>query len=348
MEKWIEIFSAGTWKDNAGRLRSYSNANLDSIVTAFDPAKREVPLVIGHPQPSHPAWGWVDSLKREGNLLFMKCKDVVPEFQEAVNTGRYRKTSIMVDPESFELEHVGFLGAVQPAVPGLANAAFSAPSEKAVLVEYSAWSMGGTIGRLFQGLRDHLVDTVGIDKANMVLSQWDIDTLKEWQANEVSSYAAPENPAAVAPATPVPSARESELETENAQLRTEVATRDAAVLQAENVAFCKQLTDEGRLLPAQREEAMRLLATLQAPELAAFSKAGVTAPGALLKAFLSSMNPQIGLGEFAKDGRQLRDASDAGALAEKASAFMKEQEGKGIIINAADAVNHIISQGVTR
>ena len=115
---WIEIFRTGTWTDSAGKTRTWTTADLDRIVATYDPAKREAPLVIGHPKDNAPAYGWVDGVKRAGERLHAQFKQVPDQVKNLVAQGRYKKRSISIYPDG-SLRHVGLLGAVPPAVPGL-------------------------------------------------------------------------------------------------------------------------------------------------------------------------------------------------------------------------------------
>jgi hypothetical protein len=80
-------------------------------------------VVVGHPKDNAPAYGWVESLKRDGEVLWAKLKDIVPEFREWLDKKLYKKRSISLYPDG-SLRHVGFLGAVPPAVKGLPDPAF--------------------------------------------------------------------------------------------------------------------------------------------------------------------------------------------------------------------------------
>jgi hypothetical protein len=92
----------------------------------------EAPIVIGHPKDNAPAFGWVDSLKREGDILYAKLKNLVPEFVEILKRKLFKKRSISLYPD-LSLRHVGFLGAGIPAVKGLEDIKFS--DENNVLIE---------------------------------------------------------------------------------------------------------------------------------------------------------------------------------------------------------------------
>lgn len=125
---WFEIFRTGTHTDSAGRTRTWTQADLDQAAAGYDPAKHEAPVVIGHPKDNAPAYGWVESLKRVGNTLLAKFKQIEPAFKEMVKAGRFKKRSVSFYPDG-SLRHVGFLGAMPPAVKGLKDAAFESGEE---------------------------------------------------------------------------------------------------------------------------------------------------------------------------------------------------------------------------
>lgn len=120
---WIEVLKSGTHIASDGQKKTFSISDLDRIIESYDPAFHEAPVVIGHPKDNEPAYGWVEALKRQGNTLMAKLKDLVPEFVQAVRQGMFKKRSISLYP-NLMLRHVGFLGAVPPAVKGLAPVAF--------------------------------------------------------------------------------------------------------------------------------------------------------------------------------------------------------------------------------
>jgi hypothetical protein len=122
-DDWIPIFKGGTQTDGKGRKWD-GDGLIEKALASFDTAKHEPPVVVGHPEHDAPAFGWVEGLKKEGDLLMAKFKDVVPEFTEAVKNGLYKKRSAAFYPDG-RLRHVGFLGATPPAVKGLADVAFA-------------------------------------------------------------------------------------------------------------------------------------------------------------------------------------------------------------------------------
>ncbi len=122
--KWIEIFKIGRHTDNKGRIREWTEGDLNKMVTSYDPKKHEAPAVIGHPTNNAPAYGWVESLKAEAGKLYGKFKQIQPAFADMVSSGSFKKRSISIYPDG-SLRHVGFLGAMPPAIKGLADIQFS-------------------------------------------------------------------------------------------------------------------------------------------------------------------------------------------------------------------------------
>lgn len=120
----FEIFSSGQHTSDKGITKDYSADDLSFIASNYNPTESEAPIVIGHPVDSSPAYGWIESLKVEGDKLIAKAKDIVPEFLNAVKQGLYKKRSISLDKDG-KLRHVGFLGGALPAVKGLADIQFS-------------------------------------------------------------------------------------------------------------------------------------------------------------------------------------------------------------------------------
>jgi hypothetical protein len=79
--------------------------------------------VLGHPENNMPAFGWIDGVKREGDVLFTRLKQVSAEFEQLVQRRRFKKRSVAFykTPNGLSLRHIGFLGAMPPEVKGLAD-----------------------------------------------------------------------------------------------------------------------------------------------------------------------------------------------------------------------------------
>jgi hypothetical protein len=178
---WIEVFKAGTHTDAKGCTVSFSEGDLDQMVANI--ALGAAPAVLGHPKHDDPAYGWADQVKREGASLFAKFSDVHPEFEAGVASGAYRNRSVSVIKDAdhgWRLQHVGWLGAMRPAIAGLKPVAFAADQVDAH--EFSAddlttsWAIGD-IASLFRGLRDWLIGEKGVEVADRTLPTWSIDSV---------------------------------------------------------------------------------------------------------------------------------------------------------------------------
>ena len=132
---WIQVFRTGIHTDSAGVEKEWKEEDLDKIVSSYRSSEHEAPVVIGHPKTDAPAYGWVESLKRDGQFLFAKLKDLVPGFVEAVKQGLFKKRSISLYPD-MTLRHIGFLGAMPPAIKGLADIKFE-EKEGTLTIEFS-------------------------------------------------------------------------------------------------------------------------------------------------------------------------------------------------------------------
>ena len=137
----IEIFRAGKRPDSSGNLTEIKISQLAQAVTAYDPNLHEAPAVIRHPKDNAPAYAWVKGLSLEGDTLKAELAQIDPEFSEMVQAGRFKKVSASFyledsphnpKPGKLYLRHVGFLGAMPPAVKGLRNPEFS-EDEKGVV-----------------------------------------------------------------------------------------------------------------------------------------------------------------------------------------------------------------------
>lgn len=176
----VEIFRAGTHLDSQGREATWSESDLDEMVRNHSESTA-APVVIGHPETNDPAYGWVDRLERRGKSLFAKFKDVVPQFAEAVEQGRYRKRSISVGKtgNGWRLLHVGWLGAKAPALD-LAPMNYATPADVQDTFDFEAdFYTPGVLARAMRRLREFLIEQFGSEAADRVMPDYDIEFLDE-------------------------------------------------------------------------------------------------------------------------------------------------------------------------
>jgi len=122
----VEAFEAGEQTDAEGQTASWSEKDLDDIASKANAqiATKPIPVVIGHPKDSSPAYGWVEKVKRVGSKLRMKLSELNPSFVEALKSGAYKGRSISLYDDN-KVRHLGFLGGAQPAITGLQPFSFN-------------------------------------------------------------------------------------------------------------------------------------------------------------------------------------------------------------------------------
>ena len=362
----IEIFRAGKQTDMHGREVSISRADLAAIADAYDPAKHEAPLVIGHPQVNAPAYGWVKGLRVDGDTLLADAHQVDPAFAAIVNEGRYKKRSASFllptsaanpVPGTYYLNHVGWLGATAPAVKGLRDAQFAertaSPSDCVEFASDRRWGFRDVAG-VFRRIRDWLIERDGAEAAEQVIPAWQIESLIEAAQPDVqldpvsaAAFAVP-----LEEVTPMPdeqtadfAAREQELSqraTDLAAREQALATREHQARHADAMEFAAGLVQAGQLLPRHAPMVTELLLVLPADKPLSFAaEDGTTtevAPAQALREFLSSLPAQVNYAEksgadtiaapvaFATPPGETADPTGI-ALHNKAMAWMQQHPG---------------------
>ena len=162
--QWIEVFRAGDQTDSSGNTRKWTDSDLKKIVKLYsEQTDHEAPLVIGHPKDNDPAYGWVEALKTDGKMLYAQFKQVAKGMSEAVETGLLKKRSISLYPNLL-LRHIGFLGAVPPAVKGLADIQYK-EEDNLISIEYSENEEGDN------SMSKELIDKIAAMEAAQVVAQ---------------------------------------------------------------------------------------------------------------------------------------------------------------------------------
>lgn len=321
--KPLQIFKPGRHTAMSGQAIEFSESDLQATVAAYDPAKHEAPIVVGHPKTDSPAYGWVQSLAfADGGIDAMPAQ-VNADFAEMVDAGAFKKVSAsFYSPDApqnpvpgvYYLRHVGFLGAQPPAVKGLRSPSF-ADTEEGV-VEFSEWDDATNAG-LWRNLREWILGKFGQEEADKVVPGYEVSSLERGAQEEIAQARA-EASATPAPAFSEPQPRQESTvtEAEAAQLRAkavadaariaeleaaQVATARAAT-HAAHVAFCEGLPG---VLPAWRDVAVATLDHLAEQTTAVeFGEGDAKAP--LIdgfKSMLSALPPVVEFGETATAAR---------------------------------------------
>jgi hypothetical protein len=183
LQDWIEVFRTGTHTDSKGRSCTFTQADLDEIVgnMALGPA----PAVLGHPKHNDPAYAWAreGGVKREGDALFVKFEDINPDFEAGVDGGAYRERSVSIFKDKdagWRLRHVGWLGAVPPAIGGLTPLDYSADVDSyEFAAEFDVGYALADTAELLRGLREQLIAKDGLEAADAALPNWRIQSIAD-------------------------------------------------------------------------------------------------------------------------------------------------------------------------
>lgn len=221
--------------------------------------------------------------------LYANFAQVDDDFADLVRKGRYKKVSASFyppkhpsnpNPNGFYLRHVGFLGAHPPAVKGLAAINFADDEDGIVSFGESEW----VLARVLRGLREWIIGKDGIETADKIIPDWQIDDLKR-----VAEMPPETSPEFTEPDLSTPPHKETDMATEQ-ELAAEKAAREKAEqeavnakaelakLQAEqeqalrdadhqaNADFAESLVRSGSLKPADKDLIIQMLDFAEYPE----------------------------------------------------------------------------------
>lgn len=355
---WIEVFRGGRQVDSSGVAHD-GDAIIDRAVATFNAAEHEPPIVIGHPAKNAPAYGWIKELKAEmvggTKRLLARAHQVAPEFEELVKAGRYKKRSAAFYPDG-SLRHLGFLGAAPPAVKGLADMAFA--EGEATTFEFSdGWNMG-VIGRMFGRLREWLIEKDGVEVADRIMPDWDIDHLKQEASrteNQAVSAVYNEKPnttegtmpegkqfseADVKAAEEAAAAKAKEEGKREAQREFAEAERKRGI--DEFIARNWPKEGKGKLPPALLDAGVKqFMEQLDGGAVLEFSEGKKQSPLAWFMTFMESL-PASGLfTEVATRDKEGPDRDNADAIAKAAREFVESEAKAGRTVSVSQAVDHV-------
>lgn len=308
--KPFRIFRPGKHTASCGTVIEFTENDLVRAVGAYSPQLYAAPLVIGHPKQEDRAYGWAERLTYEDGHVVAHPEKVEANFGELVESGAYRNRSAswyMPDhpnnpsPGNLYPKHIGFLGAVPPALKGLGDIQFSedaAPLDFAaadprpdLVLEFDEftnddrWSLASMLSgaaRTMRAFRDALIGEKGLEEADKTMPSWQIEEAErnalrmEEKARSESKKITPAYTEKVAPAattteedTTMTPAEIAAMQAENDRLKTEAAQfaeRDAQAKKANRVTAMNAALEPhvaaGRVLPKQRAGLAAFMATL--------------------------------------------------------------------------------------
>lgn len=387
--KPFRIFRPGTHTAACGTSITFTEEDLKRAVAAYDPKLYAAPLVIGHPKMEDRAYGWAERLTYEDGHVVAHPDHVEPKFGEAVEAKAFRNRSAawyMPDhpnnpsPGNLYPKHIGFLGAVPPALKGLGDIQFAAEEHPDKVVEFAdmssddRWTMASvlsTTARTLRALKNFLIADKGQEAADEILPEWDIEDPQrqairlEEQARQASKAETP-----AYSETPTPTRTEdnamtpAEIEAmkkENERLAArerEFSERENSLKAAEHIATVaainaslEPLVKAGKVLPAERQQLAAFMATLddkeqvvefgEAPEGGQVPK---VSPRKFMQDFLAKRPKAVDFSERAGKTGENGGAMSPRQLADKATAKITEAAKEGRVLSYTEAVNAVLDE----
>ena len=311
--KRIHILRSGSFRDMNGTEVSFSATDLAATAAAYDPKLSESPLVVGHPKTDAPAYGWVASLSADADGLHATPHQVIPEFSDMVSAGNFKKISASLYPPThpsnpkpgvWYLKHVGFIGAMPPAIKGLkqielADDADCVTIELATYADAEATLVQRVFARFVAMFSEAstAVPTTGAGEA--ALAAFSIPTpLATKPAAETSETDTMTDEVNLAERQRDLDAREAKIKTDEQRIAL-AATRER---REKVVAFVDGLVSAAKLLPRERAFCVELISALDPAKTVEFSEGGETKTLNLadgLQDMLKALPPRIELKEIA-------------------------------------------------
>ncbi|MBF0291135.1 MAG: peptidase [Nitrospinae bacterium] len=369
----LKIFRPGAHTDSTGKRVTLTEADLKKSAQAYSPATHEAPIVVGHPANDAPAFGWIGKLAFADGHLSAEPRQVNADFAELVKTGSYKKISAsfyMPDsptnpvPGSYYLRHVGFLGAMPPALKGLPPVNFK--EEEVGIVTFNE-NDDSIVARFFRNLRDFFIAEKGQETADKILPSYDLEALTTSAVQEALEAKQEVSPTPVhdtqtmfnegkqamdkaeAEAAKKKEEDEKRLTAEKdaafAEREAEIVRRETELAKKERSDFLEGLISEGKILPAAKPALIEIMGAMKA-DTVSFSEGTKTVKKPALEvfqSFLSGLPKSVTFGEAAGSDKGTPE-TDPELVGKKARAYVNEQEQKGNAVSFTEAVR-LVSEG---
>lgn len=373
----FEIFTPGKHTAANGMTLEFSEDVLKEAVAGYDPALHEAPIVVGHPKDNHPAFGWIKGLQFSEGKIVAIPGDLDAEFSELVEKKRYKKRSASwylpdapnnPKPGTLYLRHVGFLGAMPPAIKGLRDVSFNEAEEGVVEFAETSPYVFTMIGSVLRGMRDWIIGKDGLETADKVIPSYYIDEVNSEaermrQANNTATPSASVSPSFSEPQQEHVAMTPEEiaaLQAENAAMKANAKqTADFAeqdkTLKAREIMLAKKetalevdaLITAGKVLPAQKAGLVEFMASLDDSDTTVEFGEGETAkkvsPRQFMKDFLSAQPKVVDFKEHSADSKPGAVDLTATELAAKATQYRDGLLAKGQTISFTEAVDAVQS-----
>lgn len=271
----IEAFRADTLAS-----QGITEADIAAAASGYDPEANPAPLVFGHPRNDSPSLGLISGARAEGKKLFLKLSNIAEDVIKGVKEKRILNRSIAFwhpdhpsnpVPGQYSIRHLGLLGGMTPAIPGMSPLKFSADEdslesddapEAAVVFEAATKDDGTPVVRIQESEEEEpAMPKDNNQEAEFAARQTELE----------------EREAAIKAREEEAERRETEFAAAEAQRRTDAAS-----------AIVDGAVEAGKLLPAEADDMKLIFGALSTDELE-FSS-GKADAAARLGAFIEGLD----------------------------------------------------------
>ena len=310
----IEILKPGSHVSMSGVRVSINRKDIADLAAGYSVDAFQAPVVVGHPDTNSPAYAWVKGLADDGGVLMAELDQIDDDFKTMVNAGRFKNVSASLyapqspgnpKPGAWYLRHVGFLGAAPPAVKGLKPVSFA--GDESLVFDFS------------------------MENKHINNSEGDKDMNKEELEAREKALAEKEKAIAAKVAEFAESEKAAEVDKLKA-MEAELATREKALqakademARAEYASFAEGLIKTGRIVPAEKDYVISVLAKASKDSVINFSEKEMTEADAF-KAFLEARPAKVDMSEHSA-GDKSKDApgkNEYDQVGERIASHMKK------------------------
>lgn len=300
--KYFQVFKAGKYPQG-----EFTKKDVEEIAKNYDPSFCEAPITIDHEQ-SGPAYGWVDKVKTDGDILKVSFKDTPKEFQDDVNAGKYKKVSVELyknlEGKGHYLKAVSFLGAAIPQVKGLEPVKFMDSEAEIYEFEVVEAEIETFSQEEIDDLKnqvENLEEQIAKFKEKDKQKEQKLETIKSLKDkisalnNEVSTF--------------------KEKAEGKEKIEQELNDIKTALKNKEYEDFIEKQINDGKLVPANKEIVLSVFKELDNVKKFGEDSELVSS----FKSFIESLPKQITFEETAKNGSQSNGSEDKFANADEDS-----------------------------
>lgn len=367
--KAIHILRAGSHTDTHGTGVSFTDAQLREMAESYDPKTHEAPLTIGHPAGNAPAFGWVAGVEFSDGDLFAVPHQVHSCLSQMVRDGQFKKVSASIympghpnnpTPGKPYLRHVGFLGAQPPAIKGLEPLQFAEGNDDGQVIEFEEqvadlmdmrWELNA-IARFARGVREWFIDKHDTDTADTVVPSYLVEDLEEAARRPTAADQPVAELAEPTAPTEDDTVTEEELkalaakldaqEASFAERETAISAREAALTRGEHTAWADKMIGAGKLVPAERDSTINLLASMSSEPSVSFAEGEAPiSPAAGYMRQVEARAPVVDMSERGGSGGGEPTQLNARQRATRIQDYVHEQRGKGNHVSFAEAAAHV-------